>query len=402
MGCFFMKKVIYKKFRRGNLRLHIAPIVIWIVALMCVVALFSRRSVRKFEIVGMARGQVCQISSTCSGRLIDVPVELFQQVSKGQTLALVDTVLENEALGAELGIVQAEIERLMAELLTIQDTYQAENVDRRLDYDTNKRRLAVDVENARLRILETKATVASDRILLGDLYIEFKTTEELLEQDIVTDYEMQRAKIQYESLLEKIKTNNLLLEQCQIDLKDSSQRYEEYAQQSPYYPSIDNAVDVVHKAIRVQEGLMNELFARLAPRELVSPIDGVIIPITGNKNEVGLYRPGENILRRSGEVITAGEPIFAVVEGVPSEIVAYISENQHIDVAKGMQVEIIKQKIPLQIAKSQITYISPVVEQIPERLWTDPRMPQWGRPVLIKIHPDLEVASGEILKIRVL
>ncbi|HPS54563.1 MAG TPA: hypothetical protein PLP05_03100 [Sedimentisphaerales bacterium] len=397
-----MKKINYKKIRRGSIRMHVIPILIWVVALICLVTLFSRNSSKKCELVGIARAQVHQVASTCSGRLVNVPIELFQEVNKGQTLAIVNTVLENEPLEAQLETIQAEIERLMAELITIQDTYQAENVDRKIDYDTNKRRLAIDVENARLKILETKATIASDRILLGDLSVEFKTTEELLEQDIVSRYEMERAKIQYESLLEKIKTNELLLEQCQLDLQDCTQRYVDYSQQKPYYPPIDNATDVVYKAIKVQEGLLNELFARLAPHELVSPINGIIIPITGNKNEVSLYRPGENVLRRSGEVVTEGEPIFAVTERSPSEIVAYINQNQPVDVKEGMYVEIIKQSDPLQTAKSQITYVSPVLEQTPERLWPDPKMPQWGRPLLIRIHPDLQVVSGEILKIRVL
>lgn len=397
-----MKTLNYNRLCRGSIRLHIIPILVWSLTIVGVFFLFSRSSSKKQELLGMARGQVFQISSTSSGRLIDVPVKLFQQVKKGQTLAFVNTVLENEVLEAQLETIQAEIERLMAELLTIQDSYQAENIDRKLDYDTNKRRLAVDIESAKLKILETRSTIASDRILLGDLYIEFKTTEELLEQDIVADYEMRRAKIQYESLLEKIETTELLLEQAHLDLKSCTQRYGEYDQQKPYYPSIDNAIDVVYKAIKFQEGLLNELFARLAPLELVSPIDGVIISIISNKNEVSLYRPGENILRRSGEVIKEGEPIFAVAEDTPSEIVAYISEKQSVDIEKGMQVEIVKQKLPLQTAKSQIIYVSPVVEQLPERLWVDPTRPQWGRSLLIKIHPDLQVASGEILKIRVL
>jgi multidrug resistance efflux pump len=62
--------------------------------------------------------------------------------------------------------------------------------------------------------------------------------------------------------------------------------------------------------------------------ELKSPIDGVVIAIRGRVNEVLSQRPGEQMVRRAGEVVTAGDPILAVAENEPTEIVAYVSENQ--------------------------------------------------------------------------
>ena len=100
--------------------------------------------------------------------------------------------------------IQAEIAHLTAQLVTIQDNYLAEKTDRQINYVTDKRRFSVDVENARLRILELKALLASDRILLGDLNTEFKIARKLLEEDVIKPYELEKARVQYETLSKKI------------------------------------------------------------------------------------------------------------------------------------------------------------------------------------------------------
>lgn len=365
------------------------------------VVLFRHRS-RRFEISGIARGQVHQVAATCTGRLAGVPVKLYEKVSAGQVLAVIDTVLENETLEAQLATIQAEIERLKGELITIQDANLAEKTDRQINYAADKRRFAADVENTRIGLLEIKAILASDYILLGGLYSELKISQQLLEQDVIKPYELEKATVQCEALSKKIEENEALLEQAKSNLSQSLKRHSEYERRKPYSPSVDNAVNVVQKAITVQEQLMNELLARLKPLELRSPIDGIIIPILGNANEAPLHRPGENVLRKPGEVIAAGDQIFAVAEIEPCEIIAYVNERQFGKVREGMVVEVAQLAEITKVAKSRIISVSPVIEQIPERLWANPAIPQWGRPIVIAIHPELNLVSGEMVRIRAL
>jgi len=37
---------------------------------------------------------------------------------------------------------------------------------------------------------------------------------------------------------------------------------------------------------------------------------------------------------------------------------------------------------------------------MPERLWVNPNIPEWGRPILIKIPPGLELVPGELVGVR--
>jgi hypothetical protein len=136
--------------------------------------------------------------------------------------------------------------------------------------------------------------------------------------------------------------------------------------------------------------------------ELKSPINGIVIPIQGNANEVSMRRPGEGVIRKAGEVVAAGDQILEIAESEPNEIIAYVSEMQSTYVSEGMKVQVVNNADPAQIANVQITYISPVIEKIPERLWIDPRYPQWGRPIIIKIHPEMKLYSGALVTVKLL
>ncbi len=393
----------------SRLRRHLLPVLVWLSVVACVVGLFTRRS-RRFEVVGIARGQVRQIAVNCPARLKTVHVQLFDNVKKGQTVAVVNTVLDNEQprveLQAQLDPILAEIEHLAAQLVPTQDDLLAEKADRQTNRLSDSRRFSVDVENARVQVLSLRSQIASDRIILEDLAMEAKIVRDLLEQDAVAPYELEKAQVQYNALAKKIEENEHLLEQGKSDLALNQQRWDEYARSHPFHPSVDDALEVIRKQIGVQERLMDGLLSQLEALksrealELKAPIDGVVIPVQQRANEVRLRRPGEKILRRPGEVVAAGEPILAIAEVRPSEIIAYVSDKQLGQVEEKMLVELIKDREPPQIATSQITHVGPTMELMPERLWLNPNIPQWGRPVVIDIPEGLELVPGEMVGIR--
>ena len=188
------------------LRRHILPILVWLSVVAAVVGLFTRRS-QRFEIVGIARGQVRQIAVNCPARLKTVHVQLFENVKKGQTVAVVNTVLDNEQprveLQAQLDPILAEIEHLAAQLVPTQDDLLADKADRETTRLSDRRRFSIDVENARVQILSLRSQIASDRIILEDLAMEAKIVRDLLEQDAVAPYELEKTQVQYNALAKK-------------------------------------------------------------------------------------------------------------------------------------------------------------------------------------------------------
>jgi multidrug resistance efflux pump len=393
-----------------RLRIHLFPIMVWLAAVACVVGIFTRRS-QRFEIVGMARGRVDQIAATCTGRLKDVRVNLFERVEAGQTLAVINTVLENERvveaeLQTQLDAAIAEIEHLTAQLVPTQEVLMADEADREINRASEMRRFLVDAEQTRLQILELKAQIASDNVLLADLAAEVKITEELVKEEAVAPYELKKANVQYDSLAEKVQENQRLLEQAEQDLETAKRRLAEFSQRKLTHPSVDSALEVIRKEIAVQEkladGLLKQLDALDSRRsvEISAPFSGIVIPLQGQANQTILRRAGEDVIRRAGEVVRAGDTILAVAELKPGEIVAYVQEEALGQVKEDAPVEIIKDREPPQIARSQITQIGPTMELMPERLWLNPTVPQWGRPVVIKIPQGMELVTGELVGIR--
>ncbi len=386
------------------------PAVVWLSAVASVALLFRQRA-QRFEVVGIARGEVRQIATSSTGRIKDIPVELFQPVKAGQTLAVVNTVLDNEQmieteLTAQFNTAAAEAERLMALLIPTQEQLQMDAANLQINREDNYRRFIVDAERARVRILELQVQIASDRVTLDELAMEVKVREKLLEDDAIVPYELERAKGQHQSLARKIEENERLLAQTKADLEEAERRRDEFAEQEVPKQSVPEALEAIRKEIKVQEQLMKGLSEQLAALrsrravELKSPIDGIVIPIHAEDNEVLHQRPGEQVLRRTGEVVAAGDPILAVSQQQPTEIVAYVNEQQLGFVREQMAVELVKTRVPAQIAQAYVLSIGPTIELMPQRLWRNPTIPQWGRPVLIDVPPGLSLVPGEVVGIR--
>ena len=390
-----------KRIGISNLRLHLLPVFVWLGALACVVALFHHRS-QRFEVLGFAQGQVHQIAATCMGRLKSVPLQLFDEVRKGDIVAVIDTVLDNENLGAQLATAKAETQHLRAELVSAQERLLAEAANLETDRIASQRRFSVDVENSRLRILELKTVLETDRIMLEDLQLNTRifTAQSISDQNDATHYELQRAKVEYSALAKKIEENERLLEQANQDLKQAQQRHDEFAQRQLQHPPVDGALEVIRRAIRVQELLVEGLLARRVPLVLRSPIDGVVVQLHGRARDVVLRRPGEFVLRRPGEVVLAGDPILTISEVESREIIAYASQKQLSGVREGIAVQLVKNTEPAQIARSQVTYLAPTLERMPEWLWQTPTIPQWGYPMRIEIPPGLKLMPGEVVGIK--
>lgn len=390
-----MKKAGNKIRWSGRWHLHILPVLVWLTVVACVVVLFRHRS-QRFEILGIAQGRIHQLSAPVDSRLKIVSVELFEDVSKGQTLA----ALDDTQLNAQIATVHAEIEHLTAQLLSTQDTMLAEAANRQTDAIASKRRFYVDVENARLLTLELKTLIETDRVTAENLAVEVKIATELLEKDAIAPYELQKAQALYNALAKRIEENTHLLAQAKQNLEQAQQRRDEFVKYQPVHPSLDGALEIIRKQIAVQEKLIGELSAQRRALRITSPVDGRVIQIQVNANQAALRRSGENVLRRPGEVVLAGDPILVVAETEPTEIIAYVGQEQLDKVKEAMVVQLVKNTEPAQIAGSQVVCLGPTMELMPQQLWRNPNVAQWGRPMLIRIPPGLKLLPGETVGIR--
>ena len=378
------KEISPKTYRFAGIRRQFFPVFIWLLVVACSAGLFLKRKL-KFEVIGLVQVQTFQVAATTterSARLESVPVKLFGEIEKGQVVA----ILSDERLKKQMATAAAEIDRLRSEIMATQDRLIADEANREADWISRTRMYSVDVERTRIRILELKSEMGTDRILLEDLKFDLEIVKSLVGKDdsYVLSYELPKAQVQFNALLKKIEENQQIIEQLEQDLSGAELRRDEYARRHPVHPSLDRGLDLIRKTITVQERYIDELSTERESLIIKSPCDGIV----------------SQLLKGPGEIVLPGDPFMTIASNSPKEIVAYLSENQINMVRQGMPVELAKNSDPAKYVKSEVTYVGPSMQELPMQLWRNPNLPQWGRPLLIKVPPGWKLVPGETLGVR--
>jgi HlyD family secretion protein len=354
------------------------------------------RSTQQIEVVGLAQGEISQVCAPVDGRLKAVYVQLFENVTKGQVVASLD----DELVAAKIATVASAAEHLRSQLVPTQQQLLADAAGRELNHAEEQRRFAVDVERARLDILGLKVQIATDRMTFENLAVELKIATDLLAKNAIAPYELEKATALYEAQAKKIEETEKQLAQAEEQMKEVQHREDTFAAQTPQNPSVDAALEAIRKEAAVQENIMQELEVQRKGLVITAPIEGVVIQIMTRANEAATQRAGEGISHRPGEVVLAGQPILVIAQGKPKEIIGYVREGQIGQIKAGEKVQLVKRTSPSQIAQSEITYVGPVVEQLPARLWPNPNLPQWGLPFVVRVPDGMELTTGEMVGIR--
>ena len=374
---------------------HIGPVVVWLVAVICVVALFYQRS-QRIEVLGLTRGRVHVVASAAAGRLIRMAAGLFEPVQQGQVVAVVDTLPDNDYARALIQerqeTIKAQMKHLAAQLLPTQERLSAQAVNQETSRAADARRFAIDVENARLRILELRTRIETDRITARALNAEIEITRELVDQDVIDASELQRVQLEQDGLRAMIRENELLLAQTQANQAQATERLNQFSLADVQTPSVENALEVIRREIEVHDKRLHELLVELSAIEsrkavkIHAPFDGIISQVHGTV----------------GGVVDVNQPILTITQDRPSEVVAYINETLADEIEVGMEVQVVKMGVEVKMILCEVSSIGPRIEQLPQQLWRSPTLPQWGLPFLIKsdsLDP-LDLAVGEKVGVR--
>ena len=378
------------------MRYRLLPLLIFGGAIVLAVWLWGRHAEQSGSVVGIARGRVVQVSATYDGRIGSILVRLSDRVSKGQVVALMDDTL----LVAQISTISGEIDRLRAEYEQERSILHADVANRRAEWVAEHRVFAGDVVELKIKMLELRTVLEEDRALVKGLALEMTNASRLVSDKALPAIELERAKTAHGALAAKIRVNEGLLERLEAERKAAQDRTGNYARHTPLLPSQETALEHLRKAVRVQERLIQELEAQRAEAILRAPFDGIVIEVQPSAGDAVMRRPGEGVLRRVGEVVAPGEPILAIAETSPSEVIAYAGEHQMNDLRAGAVVEISTRTRPLQMGRSRAVAVAPTVERLPERLWANPQLPTWGRPFLVSIPPGMKLSPGELVWVR--
>lgn len=273
--------------------------------------------------------------------------------------------------------------------------YAAQVKDRTVDLFAAGRPFANNVSDAKLRVLELTAGIEQDKLLLDELDLDIKrfVLSGALDANDIAFIDLQKMQTQKANIAKRIDQNEKILQSDQNNLAEAIQREELF--EGVHKPGLAEADQAAEEALQKQTEVlarqMDEVLVRLdsvkkrEAVELRAPFDGVVSLV---QHDVG-------------EAVLAGDPILTITKKTPDNIVAYATERQAGRVRENMKVQLVdRNSTPSLVVDSQVVYVGPTVEQMPARLWRNPNMPQWGRPILVKIPSGLKLVPGSMVGIK--
>lgn len=367
--------------RLEDVRRRYVPLVVWVVCAVVVAAMLFGRAGR-FEYVGVARALEYQISADADARVDTLVVGLFDTVRAGDVVAKLD----DRRLRAEIETSNARLAQLRTELEAARAELVANAGRERADRASDLRRFQINEEQRRLDLLELQSVIQSDEIELERLRLELQRAEPLLDAGLISELERDNLELLHRQASERVAENRVLRAQLEQELATATARRERFERQATGTPEQDALLAPLRAAIDVESRRLDEIEVDRQATVLRSPVDGQVTAI----------------FARTGQSVRPGDPILSVAESSVREIVAYLDESDSTPVAPQTRVMIASRSRPQAAAESVVVNVGPGVQAKPERLWRDPRVPDYGRAVVIAAAPGLGLVPGELVEVRFL
>lgn len=361
--------------RRGPLSL-----LVWGLAVLAVALLLQRRA-REPEHLGLALALEHVVAPVAGGTLQRLQVDLFDDVAAGDPVALLDAT----EVEARLATSAAAVDRLAAELDAERVRLAGERSAGRDDRLDDLRRFRADEERLHLDVLALEVRLESDRVELDRVTLQVSYAEALVEQAIGPESELEDQRLLRRRIERGIEANERLLAETRQAYAAATRRKQEIEADLAVAPDADALLEPFARAIRVEELRLREVEIQRAALVLRAPASGRVA----------------RVLARPGATLGPGEPVVLITSLHAGEILAWLSPSPELDgsVREGARVEIVRPAEPGVVRESLIRRVGPAVDELPERLWRTPGVPEYGLPVLIAAV-DEPLLPGETVRVR--
>lgn len=312
---------------------------------------------------GFAEGEEISIGALYTGRVSQISVGAGQEVTAGQVVAQLDT----KAIDAEISVIEAECERLEAEvqagLIGAQRT-QTQDVDA--------------LEGKRLALFREQAALKSARAQLKVLTTERQRLQELVSQNLATGEELAQLEMKFVATNREVQE----LPHSVTLLKRQLQRAESGAQQTE-----SSTADVMSLALERKLEVSKRKLERLQEVRraytLRAPVSGLVTLVH----------------RLPGEVVTPGEVVVGLVGAQSSRVIACLSEDQALDVQRG-DLATLWPRGDQRMLSGKVVTLGPLVDEVPIRCRLAPEKQSFGRHVTILLDRKASLIPGQALSVK--
>jgi len=367
--------------RMVDFRLRTLPLIVWSVCALIVAGMMLGRASR-FEYVGLAQAMEYPISPAATGTVQSVVVDIYDRVNSGEMVAKLD----DSRLLASIATSSAMLVQLQAELEATRTTLITNEGQGMADWAADLRRFQADEQQRRLDVLSLRVVYEERQIELERFEIEEQRARELYDAGVVARKLWDQARLRRDEVRQGLEEGRILLDQTEEEYFASRTRREEYEAGLPDQDWIDPILRPLREAIEVESRRLDEIDVRRQALVLRSPVTGQVSQILG----------------RRGQSVRAGEPVVVVAEGSVREIVAYLAEDDGREIAPSTPVRVSTRGGGGTVSESVVIRIGPTIQELPPRLWRNPRRPDYGRAIVIAAVPGMQLTPGELVNVKFL
>jgi multidrug resistance efflux pump len=348
--------------RWRDVRLRYVPALIFIAIVFGLALLWNDYSSAPL-LVGQAEVIPANVSCYRPGMLAQLTVARFQKVKAGDVIGQVQ-VTDPRILAASLAEIQAEIASLRAGQQPISD----------------KQHLAMEYGEMNLNWMNQRAQLGVAQADLQVAEADFRRTEELFKDKIVSASAYDLARAKQDSLRNKV--DELGLSVKQLDGKIQLLQPTNTAEISKV------TEEPLLAAIAAEESKLQYTEADLNPITLRASVDGMI----------------DVIYHRVGEAVTAGEPIVTIAPFNAIRIIGYLRPPLLEEPKVGASVEVRTRGPRPQSATAEILEVGNQFEPLPPALQIPIRLAnaELGLPLCVSVPPSLHIRPGELLDLQLL
>jgi multidrug resistance efflux pump len=362
--------------RRMKLRLRrLTPLLVWVGVLLLATPLYFRQ-VGGGTVTGFAREVRYSVSPEAAGRLNRLEVKLNQDVIAGQIVAS----LEDDDVRLQLREARTELDRLARELGRERAMWELDAAGQQVDQQTNLRRFARDASDAHIEHLVAMADLAENRIKLQGLELTLGRTRQLVEEEHSSVATLDDDRIAYEALRDKITGQKKAVAAMFQAHRDAGDRYQEFL--TGYLldvPDTELLLKPLESGLKIQDIRIERVNLAISRCVLRAPVSGRVA----------------EILHQTGEVVAAGQPVLTILDPRPTGVVAYLPENQILDLEPGTEVRLRRVADPRQSFPSSVSSLGASVDQMPLRVDPLAATPGWGLAVFVPLPESQDAKPGE-------
>jgi multidrug resistance efflux pump len=361
-------------------RQRFVPILIWMLVIAAFFALDSRQS-GYTNAIGIVAIDEVVLSPSQDGTIVGLRVDLFDYVTEGEVLAILDDSL----LVAELATKEAQLDQIHAELKLKRRNLELDLERNAVTQLDDLRRYQINEEQARLEVLDLSVEIEAEHVKLERLKIQLERQELLLSESVGNRSAVDDLRLRHKESTQVLKTKNAALIVAQRNADESERRRSERESQSE--GTIPNPIvymEPMLKELKVQEARREEIQQERLTFVLRAPVTGQVA----------------KIFHGVGETILSGKPLLVIQNNHAKRVMAYVDEDAARTIRSGTEVVLRSKSRPNVFVTAQVLRAGSGLEELPRRIWSTPLIAEWGFPVLISRFTKNVFLPNETVHVR--